>query len=191
LFLCEIKDSFLFALYVRTFNLGRTMKKGAEVHVKLPKFDIENKYNLNDALNAMGVERAFQNGVAQFDHMFAPQELRRPPLCIRHWGIHFRHHPLRGRILWGIIVPWLCHRPLPAGRAIGCLFPPGTRTSWPLIKVVFPWYQARLPKKKGRCLMHHSCQAGSFSRSNSRARDLVNCAMANSCLFASRSSGLT
>ena len=50
-----------------------SFKEDAEVYVKLPKFDIENKYNLNDALNALGIRRAFQAGYAQFDGMFAPK----------------------------------------------------------------------------------------------------------------------
>ena len=52
-----------------------SFKQDAEVFVKLPKFDIENKYNLNDALNALGIRRAFKSGAAQFDRMFAPQNV--------------------------------------------------------------------------------------------------------------------
>ena len=68
----------------------------AEVYVKLPKFDIENKYNLNDALNAMGVKRAFQSGPAQFDRMFAPKEedyyywigkvIQKARISVAEWG---------------------------------------------------------------------------------------------------------
>ena len=47
-----------------------SLKRDAEVYVKLPKFDIENKFNLNQALQALGVKRAFMEGNAQFDRMF-------------------------------------------------------------------------------------------------------------------------
>ena len=50
------------------------LKQDAEVHVKLPKFDIENKYNLNDALEALGVKKAFEAGVAEFEGMFQPKD---------------------------------------------------------------------------------------------------------------------
>lgn len=50
------------------------LKNDAEVYVRLPKFEIENKYGLNDALQALGVERAFQNGRAEFDMMFQPKD---------------------------------------------------------------------------------------------------------------------
>ncbi len=42
----------------------------AEVHLKLPKFDIDNKFNLNETLNALGIQRAFKSGEAEFDRMF-------------------------------------------------------------------------------------------------------------------------
>ena len=50
-----------------------SLKRDAEVHVKLPKFKIENKHNLNDALKALGVKMAFQRQVAEFDMMFKPK----------------------------------------------------------------------------------------------------------------------
>lgn len=50
------------------------MKQDAEVYVYLPKFEIENKYNLNEALQALGVERPFQSGLAEFDMMFQPKD---------------------------------------------------------------------------------------------------------------------
>lgn len=45
----------------------------AEVYVKLPKFDIEDKYYLTETLQDMGVNRAFKQGQAKFDRMFAPK----------------------------------------------------------------------------------------------------------------------
>lgn len=51
-----------------------SMKNDAEVYVRLPKFEIENKYDLSDALQALGVEKAFQRGQAEFDMMFQPKD---------------------------------------------------------------------------------------------------------------------
>ena len=69
-------DGLLDKLQTTSWNeiLG-SLKRDAEVYVKLPKFDIENKFDLNDALRALGVERAFQKGYARFDRMFAPKEV--------------------------------------------------------------------------------------------------------------------
>lgn len=50
------------------------MKSDAEVYIRIPKFEIENKYNLNDALQAQGVTRPFQSGMAEFDMMFQPKQ---------------------------------------------------------------------------------------------------------------------
>ena len=55
-------------------DIQRSLKQDAQVSVKLPKFDIEKKYNLNETLQALGVKRAFQRSGAQFDRMFVPQE---------------------------------------------------------------------------------------------------------------------
>ena len=52
-----------------------SFKQDAEVYVKLPKFDIENKFTLNETLQALGVKRPFEPGRAQFDRMFAPKEV--------------------------------------------------------------------------------------------------------------------
>lgn len=49
------------------------LKQGAEVKVRLPKFSIENRYDLSDAIVSLGVEKAFQEGVAEFDMMFQPK----------------------------------------------------------------------------------------------------------------------
>ena len=46
--------------------------KDAEVHLRFPKFSIENKFYLTEALNAMGVKKAFARG-AEFDRMFEPK----------------------------------------------------------------------------------------------------------------------
>ena len=67
-----------------------------EVHVKLPKFDIENKYDLSGALKALGVQRAFKMGSAEFDNMFAPKEedydyaianvIQKARISVAEWG---------------------------------------------------------------------------------------------------------
>ena len=44
----------------------------AEVHLRFPKFSIENKLYLKEALEAMGVQKAFGGG-ASFDRMFVPK----------------------------------------------------------------------------------------------------------------------
>ena len=49
------------------------LKQGAEVKVRLPKFSIENRYDLSDAIVSLGVEKAFQEGAAEFDMMFQPK----------------------------------------------------------------------------------------------------------------------
>lgn len=55
-------------------DILNSIKRDAEVFVRLPKFEIENKYNLNEALQTLGVERPFQSGLAEFDMMFQPKE---------------------------------------------------------------------------------------------------------------------
>lgn len=55
-------------------NILSKMKSDAEVYIRIPKFEIENKYNLNDALQALGVTRPFQSGMAEFDMMFQPKQ---------------------------------------------------------------------------------------------------------------------
>ena len=50
-----------------------SFKHDAEVYVRLPKFDIENKFILNDALKELGVKKAFEQGIAEFGSMFSPE----------------------------------------------------------------------------------------------------------------------
>lgn len=72
-----------------------SLKQDAEVHVKLPKFNIENKCNLNDALNALGVNKAFEAGQAEFDLMFEPKDdyrywiskvIQKSRIAVSEWG---------------------------------------------------------------------------------------------------------
>lgn len=45
----------------------------ADVVLKFPKFEIENKLYLKETLDALGVKKAFQGGKAEFDSMFSPK----------------------------------------------------------------------------------------------------------------------
>ena len=77
-------------------DIKSALKKDAEVHVKLPKFNIENKYDLSEALKALGVRRAFKMLDAEFDHMFAPKEedyhyaiasvIQKAKISVAEWG---------------------------------------------------------------------------------------------------------
>jgi serpin B len=71
------------------------LKQDAEVHVKLPKFNIENKYNLNEALEALGVRKAFEEGSAEFDRMFENKDgyyywiskvIQKSRIAVSEWG---------------------------------------------------------------------------------------------------------
>lgn len=72
-----------------------SLERDAEVEVKLPKFDIENRFSLTDALQAMGVKKAFQPGVAEFAHMFQPIDnsyfwiekvIQKARISVAEWG---------------------------------------------------------------------------------------------------------
>ena len=73
-----------------------SFKNDAIVHVKLPKFDIENKYNLSDNLKDLGVERAFNKNLASFDRMFTASEagwkfwidkvIQKAKISVAEWG---------------------------------------------------------------------------------------------------------
>ena len=76
-------------------EIRANLKQDAEVHVKLPKFNIENKHNLNDALNALGVKKAFQPSVAEFDMMFQQKSgyyywiskvIQKSRIAVSEWG---------------------------------------------------------------------------------------------------------
>ena len=76
-------------------EIRANLKQDAEVHVKLPKFNIENKHNLNDALNALGVNKSFQPSVAEFDMMFQQKSgyyywiskvIQKSRIAVSEWG---------------------------------------------------------------------------------------------------------
>lgn len=71
-----------------------SLKNNAEVHVKLPKFDIENKFNLTDALDRLGIENAFTTSLAEFDGMFETENvsfcinkvIQKSRISVSEWG---------------------------------------------------------------------------------------------------------
>ena len=72
-----------------------SFKRDAEVYVKLPKFDIENKFNLNKALKALGMQKSFVPGVAEFNSMFEPKPgyyywidsvIQKARISVAEWG---------------------------------------------------------------------------------------------------------
>ena len=76
-------------------NILANLKQDAEVHVKLPKFNIENKHNLNDALNGLGVRKAFEPASAEFNGMFTPKDdyyywiskvIQKSRISVSEWG---------------------------------------------------------------------------------------------------------
>ena len=71
------------------------LKQDAEVHVKLPKFNIENKHNLNDALNGLGVRKAFEPASAELNGMFTSKDdyyywiskvIQKSRISVSEWG---------------------------------------------------------------------------------------------------------
>ena len=76
-------------------DIRANLKQDTEVHVKLPKFNIENKYNLNKALEALGVRKAFEEGSAEFDRMFENKDgyyywiskvIQKSRIAVSEWG---------------------------------------------------------------------------------------------------------
>lgn len=71
-----------------------SLTQDAKVHVKLPKFDIESKINLNDSLRDLGVERAFSPSEAEFGGMFKSEDasfnidrvLQKSRISVSEWG---------------------------------------------------------------------------------------------------------
>lgn len=73
-----------------------SFKQDAEVIVKLPRFDIENKFELSDHLKSMGVQTPFVEGEARFEDMFAPKEeeywywiekvIQKARISVEEWG---------------------------------------------------------------------------------------------------------
>ena len=76
-------------------DIRANLKQDAKVHVRLPKFNIENKYNLNDVLNGLGVRKAFESASAEFDRMFELKDgydywiskvIQKSRISVSEWG---------------------------------------------------------------------------------------------------------
>ena len=76
-------------------DIRANLKQDAIVHVRLPKFNIENKYNLNDVLNGLGVRKAFESASAEFDRMFELKDgydywiskvIQKSRISVSEWG---------------------------------------------------------------------------------------------------------
>lgn len=73
-----------------------SLKTDADVYVKLPKFEVENKFELSSALNALGVKKPFVQGDAEFGLMFQPKEqhydywigkvIQKARIAVDEWG---------------------------------------------------------------------------------------------------------
>lgn len=69
-------------------------KNDAEVYLKLPKFDIENKYLLNSALASLGLNKPFSPTEAEFDRIFKDNSssffiskiLQKAKISVTEWG---------------------------------------------------------------------------------------------------------
>jgi len=72
------------------------MSRDAEVYLKLPRFEAENRYKLKETLKALGMEKAFlDNGDAQFDRMFEAEKgtwfwieevIQKNRISVAEWG---------------------------------------------------------------------------------------------------------
>lgn len=75
-------------------TITSSFKYDAEVYVKLPKFDIEEKYNLNESLQNLGIKKAFVPNMAEFDSMFdvkgynfnIGKVLQKARISVAEWG---------------------------------------------------------------------------------------------------------
>ena len=70
------------------------LKSDAKVHVKLPKFEIENKFDLKNCLINLGIEKAFSSRSADFSGMFKADNLhaeinkviQKSRISVTEWG---------------------------------------------------------------------------------------------------------
>ena len=70
-----------------------SLKNDAEVRVRIPKFDIENKSDLTAVLQSLGINKAFQSSSAEFDNMFQSDGLfwiskviQKSRISVTEWG---------------------------------------------------------------------------------------------------------
>ena len=75
-------------------EITESLKNDAEVRVKIPKFDIENKSDLTAVLQSFGISKAFQSSSAEFDNMFQSDGLpfwiskviQKSRISVTEWG---------------------------------------------------------------------------------------------------------
>ena len=72
-----------------------SMSSDALVHLRFPKFETENKYELTDMLNALGIRRAFDPSKAEFDQLldhsfikdfFIGSVIQKARINVTEWG---------------------------------------------------------------------------------------------------------
>lgn len=71
-----------------------SLKSDAMVYVKLPKFDIENKFSLKDVLNKLGIKKAFSPSLAEFEGMLENDNdsfsiddvIQKSKISVTEWG---------------------------------------------------------------------------------------------------------
>jgi serpin B len=88
-------DGLIGKLQVTSWNdILSGLKQDADVHLKIPKFDIENRFILNDALMSLGVEKAFDRRSDEFDEMFENDDyyywiekvIQKSRISVSEWG---------------------------------------------------------------------------------------------------------
>ena len=74
-------------------DLTSSLTRNAEVFVRLPKFDLENKYELKPTLSALGIQKAFSPLEAVFDRMLNPYNgfyvgsvIQKAKISVAEWG---------------------------------------------------------------------------------------------------------
>lgn len=74
-------------------SIRSNFNNDAEVYLKLPKFDIEDKFTLNDALMSLGLNKPFSPTAAEFDRMFKDSGnfwigkiLQKAKISVTEWG---------------------------------------------------------------------------------------------------------
>ncbi len=74
-------------------EITESLKNDAEVRVRIPKFDIENKSDLTAVLQSLGISKAFQANSAEFDNMFQSdgpfmisKVIQKSRISVTEWG---------------------------------------------------------------------------------------------------------
>ena len=74
-------------------DVVQALRTGPEVHLYIPRFDIEKKINLTAMLSGLGIKRAFSPNEAQFNGLFVGREhlwlnavLQKSKISVSEWG---------------------------------------------------------------------------------------------------------